>query len=286
MTSFKQTLRQTAVNIKVEHTIFALPFAYLGMVLATKTMPGWSVFLIVTVAMVAARTAAMSLNRYLDRHIDARNPRTANRPIPVGTLSARSVLAVALVSLVVLVIMAALLNPLCLLLSPIAVLALTGYSALKRFTWLCHFGLGFTDAIAPAGGWLAVNPRFSLPMILLAAAVGIWIAGFDIIYACQDVEFDRAERLHSLPARFGIPTALLVAKLCHVAMVALLLGVGVALGMTWLFYVGVAVAAGLLIYEHSLINPRDLSKINIAFFTVNSYIAGTLFVFTLASLYV
>jgi 4-hydroxybenzoate polyprenyltransferase len=286
MTSLKQTLQQTAVNIKVEHTIFALPFAYLGMVLAHKAWPSWSVFLIVTLAMVAARTAAMSFNRYLDRHIDARNPRTANRPIPVGTLSANSVLAVALIALVVLVLMAALLNPLCLLLSPIALLALTGYSSLKRFTWLCHFGLGFTDAIAPAGGWLAVNPRFSLPMILLAAAVGIWIAGFDIIYACQDVEFDRAEKLHSLPARFGIPRALLVAKLCHLAMVALLLGVGVALGMTWLYYVGVAAAAGLLVYEHSLINPRDLSKINIAFFTVNSYIAGTLFVFTLASLYV
>ncbi len=286
MTSLKQTLYQTAVNIKVEHTIFALPFAYLGMVLANKTWPSWSVFLIVTVAMVAARTAAMSLNRYLDRHIDARNPRTANRPIPVGTLSARSVLAVALVALVVLVVMAALLNPLCLLLSPIAVLALTGYSALKRFTWLCHFGLGFTDAIAPAGGWLAVNPQFTLPMILLAAAVGIWIAGFDIIYACQDVEFDRAEKLHSLPARFGVPRALLVAKLCHIAMVALLLGVGVALSMSWLYYGGVAAAAALLVYEHSLINPRDLSKINIAFFTVNSYIAGTLFVFTLASLYV
>ncbi len=286
MTSLKQTLYQTAVNIKVEHTIFALPFAYLGMVLANKTWPSWSVFLIVTVAMVAARTAAMSLNRYLDRHIDARNPRTANRPIPVGTLSANSVLAVALVALVVLVVMAALLNPLCLLLSPIAVLALTGYSALKRFTWLCHFGLGFTDAIAPAGGWLAVNPQFTLPMILLAAAVGIWIAGFDIIYACQDVEFDRAEKLHSLPARFGVPRALLVAKLCHIAMVALLLGVGVALSMSWLYYVGVAAAAALLVYEHSLINPRDLSKINIAFFTVNSYIAGTLFVFTLASLYV
>jgi 4-hydroxybenzoate polyprenyltransferase len=286
MTSVKRTLRQTAVNIKVEHTIFALPFAYLGLVLAHKTFPAWSTFLIVTVAMVAARTAAMSLNRYLDRHIDARNPRTANRPIPAGSLSAGSVLAVAVVALVVLVAMAALLNPLCLALSPIAVIALTGYSYMKRFTWLCHFGLGFTDAIAPAGGWLAVRPEFGLTMLLLAAAVGIWIAGFDIIYACQDVEFDRREGLHSLPARFGIPAGLLAAKACHVAMIALLVGVGLSLGLGWLYYLGVAAAAGLLVYEHSLINPRDLSKINIAFFNVNSYIAGTLFVFTLASLYV
>ncbi len=236
--------------------------------------------------MVAARTAAMSFNRYLDRHFDALNPRTSIRPIPAGTLSAKSVLIVGLVSLAVLVIAAGLLNPLCLILSPIAVVALTGYSYLKRFTWLCHFGLGFTDAIAPAGGWLAVDPNFRPAMILLAAAVGIWIAGFDLIYACQDVDFDRKEGLHSLPARFSIATSLLVAKICHVAMIGLLLAVGVALSLSWPFYVGVAAAAGLLVYEHSLINPRDLSKIDIAFFNVNSYIAGVLFLFTLTSLYV
>ena len=286
MTSFKQTLQQTAVNIKIEHTVFALPFAYLGMEMANKSFPAWQKFVLVTLAMVAARTAAMSLNRYLDRHIDARNPRTANRPIPAGDLSANAVLLLAILSIAVLVLAAWLLNPLCFMLSPIAVIALTGYSYLKRWTWLCHFGLGFTDAIAPAGGWLAVRPEFSLPMILLAAAVGIWIAGFDIIYACQDYEFDRANGLHSVPARFGIPTALTIAKVCHVAMIGLLLGVGITLNLSWLYYVGVVVTIGLLIYEHSLINPRDLSKINIAFFNVNSYIAGTLFLFTLVSLYV
>lgn len=286
MTSFKQTLQQTAVNIKIEHTVFALPFAYLGMEMANKSFPSWQKFVLVTLAMVAARTAAMSLNRYLDRHIDARNPRTANRPIPAGDLSANAVLMLAILSIAVLVLAAWLLNPLCFMLSPIAVIALTGYSYLKRWTWLCHFGLGFTDAIAPAGGWLAVRPEFSLPMILLAAAVGIWIAGFDIIYACQDYEFDRANGLHSVPARFGIPAALTIAKVCHVAMIGLLLGVGITLNLSWLYYVGVVVTIGLLIYEHSLINPRDLSKINIAFFNVNSYIAGTLFLFTLVSLYV
>lgn len=283
--TLKETLRQTAINIKVEHTVFALPFAYLGMVLAYKQLPPLGTILLVTVAMVAARTAAMSLNRYLDRHFDARNPRTANRPVPAGELSARSVLIVGLIALAALVGAAALLNPLCLALSPIAVLALAGYSYLKRFTWLCHFGLGFTDAIAPAGGWLAVRPEFGLSMLLLAAAVGIWIAGFDIIYACQDVEFDRREGLHSLPARFGVAAALRVSAALHVAMVGLLIGAGLLLGLGWIYYLGVAAAAALLVYEHRLINPRDLSKIDLAFFTVNSYIAGVLFVFTLASLY-
>lgn len=283
--TLKETLRQTAINIKVEHTVFALPFAYLGMVLAYKQLPPLGTILLVTVAMVAARTAAMSLNRYLDRHFDARNPRTANRPVPAGELSARSVLIVGLIALAALVGAAALLNPLCLALSPIAVLALAGYSYLKRFTWLCHFGLGFTDAIAPAGGWLAVRPEFTGAMLLLAAAVGIWIAGFDLIYACQDVDFDRQEGLHSLPARFGVAAALRVSAALHVAMVGLLIGAGLLLGLGWIYYLGVAAAAALLVYEHRLINPRDLSKIDLAFFTVNSYIAGVLFVFTLASLY-
>jgi 4-hydroxybenzoate polyprenyltransferase len=285
MASVKQTLRQTAINIKVEHTIFALPFAYLGLALAHQRWY-WVEFLLVSVAMVAARTAAMSFNRYLDRAIDARNPRTANRPIPAGELSATSVLVVGLVSLTVLVVAAGLLNPLCLLLSPVAVIALVGYSYLKRFTWLCHFGLGFTDAIAPAGGWLAVDARFTLGMILLAAAVGIWIAGFDLIYACQDVDFDRREGLYSLPARFGIAKALLVAKVCHVAMIGLLVATGLVLGLNWVFYLGVAAAAALLVYEHSLINPHDLSKINLAFFTVNSYIASVVFIFTIVSIHV
>ena len=285
MTSFKHTLRQTAINIKVEHTIFALPFAYLGLALAHQRWY-WYEFLLVTIAMIAARTAAMSFNRYLDRAIDARNPRTSNRPIPAGDLSANAVLTLGLIALVMLIGAAALLNPLCLWLSPIAVVALVGYSYLKRFTWLCHFGLGFTDAIAPAGGWLAVDPRFTLGMLLLAAAVGIWIAGFDLIYACQDVDFDRREGLHSLPARFGIAKALLVAKLCHVAMVALLVATGVVLGLNWVFYLGVAAAAALLVYEHRLINPNDLSKIDLAFFTVNSYVASVLFIFTIVSIHV
>ena len=280
------SVRLFSENIKFEHTVFALPFAYLGSILAYGGLPPISIIVWVTVAMVAARTAAMCFNRYIDRHIDARNPRTAGRPIPAGKLSPRSVLGIALVSLALLVVAAWQLNPLCLLLSPLAVVALAGYSYTKRWTPLCHVALGVTDAIAPAGGWLAVRPSFDLPMLLLAFAVGIWIGGFDMLYACQDVDFDRREGLHSAPADFGVATGLRLARLCHVLMLAALVGVGLLLSLSWPFYLGVVLAGVLLVYEHSLVNPADLSKINLAFFNVNSYIALTLFVCTLASLYV
>ncbi|NJO84145.1 MAG: UbiA family prenyltransferase [Blastochloris sp.] len=267
-------------NIVLEHTVFALPFAYLGSFLAVGGWPGWWPFLWVTLAMVGARTAAMSFNRVIDARIDAINPRTAGRPIPAGLLSRRSVALVGGTGLLVLLVAAWQLNPLCLALAPLAMVALVSYSYTKRFTWLCHFFLGFTDAIAPAGGWLAVQPQFSAPLLLLAFAVGIWIAGFDIIYACQDVDFDRQHKLHSLPARFGIARALWGARCCHALMIAALVGVGLLLGMGWLYYAGVAAAAGLLLYEHWLIAPHDMSHIHVAFFTVNSYVAAVLFVFT------
>lgn len=293
-----QTLRQFlprsvvifSENIKFEHTIFALPFAYLGSMLAAGGLAPLSTFVWVTVAMAAARTAAMSLNRYIDRQIDARNPRTARRPIPAGELSARAVLLAALISMALLVLSAWMLNPLCLLLSPIALVALAGYSYTKRFTPLCHVALGFTDAIAPAGGWLAVRPDLSwpevAPMLLLALAVGLWIGGFDMLYACQDVEFDRREGLHSFPADFGVRTGLLTARLVHVVMLLALIGVGLLLSLSWPFYVGLAITAALLIWEHSLVKPDDLSKINLAFFNINGYIAIVLFCFTLAALYI
>jgi len=278
----RSTILTLLENIKWEHTIFALPFAYLGAVLAAGGLPRLSTLLWITLAMVGARTAAMSFNRAIDARFDAVNPRTALRPIPAGRLSARATVVMALLGLLLLVVAAAQLNTLCLLLSPIAVAALAGYSYTKRFTWLCHFVLGLTDGIAPAGGWLGVSPTFALPMVLLACAVAVWIAGFDIIYACQDVAFDRAHGLHSIPARFGIPAALRVSTALHALMVALLVGLGLSLGLGWIYYLGVAATAGLLIYEHRLITPRDMSRIDVAFFTVNSYVAGVLFLFTLA----
>jgi 4-hydroxybenzoate polyprenyltransferase len=275
-------LKQHRHNIMLEHTIFALPFAYLGLFLAAHGWPGWQPLVWVTLAMLGARTAAMSFNRAIDARLDALNPRTAQRPIPMGRISPRSVVVVGVGGLLLLLLAAWQLNPLCLMLSPVAVAALVGYSYTKHFTWLCHFVLGFTDALAPAGGWLAVQPQFTPPMLLLTFAVGIWIAGFDIIYACQDITFDRQHGIYSLPANFGVALSLRIAQVCHLLMISALIGVGLLLGLGWLYYSGVAAAAGLLIYEHQLISPQDMSRIQAAFFTVNSYVASVLFVFTLA----
>jgi 4-hydroxybenzoate polyprenyltransferase len=277
----RPTLLTLLDNIKWEHTIFALPFAYLGAVLAAGGLPQLDALLWITLAMIGARTAAMSFNRAIDARIDAANPRTAMRPIPAGQLSVRATLIMAVAALGLLVVAAAQLNPLCLLLSPIAVFALALYSYTKRFTWLCHFALGLTDGIAPAGGWLGISPTFTVPMLLLAGAVAVWIAGFDIIYACQDIAFDRANGLHSIPARFGISAALRVSTGLHALMVVLLIGLGWGLGLGWIYYLGVAATAGLLVVEHRIITPDDMSRINVAFFNVNSYIAGVLFIFTL-----
>lgn len=281
----RSTLLVLLDNIRWEHTIFALPFAYLGSVFAADGWPSLWTVLWVTVAMVGARTAAMSFNRAIDARFDAANPRTAMRPIPAGHLSVRAVVFMAGASLLVLVFAAAQLNMVCLLLSPLAVAALVSYSYTKRFTWLCHLFLGFTDGIAPAGGWLAVNPVFTTPMVLLTCAVAVWIAGFDIIYACQDVAFDRQVGLYSIPARFGIPVALWVSTGLHVLMIGLLVALGISLSLGWIYYLGVLVTAGLLYYEHRLITPQDMSQIAIAFFNVNSYIAGVLLIFTMLDLF-
>jgi 4-hydroxybenzoate polyprenyltransferase len=278
--------------IRFEHTIFALPFAYMGMVLAwgTWAAASWSDFLWITIAMAAARTAAMALNRYIDRAIDAGNPRTANRPIQQGTIAANTVLLWALLSLVVLGLAAWMLNPLTFLLFPGAVIFLVGYAYTKRFTWLCHYVLGFTDGLAPAGAWVAVRGSVfttnDLPAWLLLGAVTLWIGGFDVLYACQDVEFDRRTGLHSVPARFGIRTALRVAAASHVLTVLLMSTLAVVSRLGWPYWLGLIVMAALLAYEHSLIRPDDLSKLNIAFFNVNGYISVTIFVATLAAVLV
>jgi len=276
--------------IKFEHTIFALPFAYLGMALAADGLPPFEQFFWITVAMAAARTFGMSVNRLADRHIDARNPRTANRPIQAGRISARTVVIGLVVSLLVLTLAAWQLHPLTLALLPGALLFLAGYAYTKRFTWLSHFVLGFTDGLAPMGAWAAIRGSLftaqDLPAWLLLAAVTVWIGGFDLIYACQDTEFDRAERLHSIPARFGNAAALRLAKVCHALTVALLAAVGAWMGLGALYWLALIVAAGLLIYEHSLVKPDDLSNVNLAFFNVNGYISVTLFAGALAGLYI
>ena len=268
--------------IKFEHTVFALPFAYVAMVLAANGWPDVRIVGWVTLAMVSGRTLAMAVNRLADRWFDARNPRTRGRHLPAGLLTPAQVVAAAVAAGAVFLLSAWMLNPLCLALAPLAILFLVGYSYTKRFTWLSHWILGFTDGTAAAGGWIAVRGGFDPPVFVLWFALTVWIAGFDLIYACQDVEFDRAEGLHPVPARFGIAAALRVAKVCHVLTVAAFALLGVLMGLGVLYWAGVALVAGLLVYEHSLVSPTDLSRLDVAFFNVNGYIAVILFAAVLA----
>ena len=259
--------------IKFEHTIFALPFAYVGMLLAADGVPTVEKIVWITVAMAGARTLAMVLNRLIDREIDARNPRTANRALPRGLLAPREMAGYALVAAVVLGVAAWQLKPLCLALMPGAVVLLVGYSYTKRFTWLCHLALGAAIGLAPVGAWVGVTGRIDPQSLILWLAVGAWIAGFDVLYACQDVEVDRAQRLHSIPARFGIGAALGVSAGLHVITVAALVWVGMLAGLGAPYWLAVGAAAVLLVYEHALLRPHDLSRLNVAFFNVNGYIA-------------
>ncbi len=276
--------------IRFEHTIFALPFAYLGMVLAAAALGGWptwgQVFWI-TVAMASARTLAMTVNRIADREFDAANPRTARRAIPTGQLSVRAAWGAAAVALALLILAAAMLNPLCLMLLPVAALFLVGYNYTKRFTWLSHWILGLTDGAAVMGAWIAVYPTLTAPTPwLLWLAVTVWIAGFDLIYACQDAEFDRQAGLYSVPARFGVAAALRLARINHGLTVLLLAAAGLLAGLGWPYWLGLAVIAGLLAYEHSLVRPDDLSRLDMAFFNVNGYISVIAFVSVFVALLV
>ncbi len=281
-TSMGSVIRKVPVfleAIKIEHAAFTLPFAYLAMLLAAEGLPTWWQFIWVTVAMTAGRTAAMSLNRIIDRHLDSRNPRTSIRALPQGILTPQFMWGASIFNLALMVFAAAMLNWLCVLLSPIAIFWLVFYSYTKRFTWLSHFALGVSGSMAPMGGWIAVTGEFAWSTVLLGAAVVTWMAGFDMIYACQDYEVDLKEGLYSVPARFGIRGALIFSALAHVATALCLAAVGVLLGLGLFYWLGIAAVAGLLIWEHLLVNPRDLSRINTAFFHVNSSLSAVFFVF-------
>jgi 4-hydroxybenzoate polyprenyltransferase len=273
--------RLFASLVKVEHTIFALPFAYIGAFLAVDGIPRAHDLLWITVAMVGARSLAMALNRLIDAGIDARNPRTAGRELPRGALSPWQVVAFALASLAVFLVAVYQLAPLVRWLWPIPVAAFVVYPYLKRWSWMSHVWLGAVDGLAPLGAWAAITNNLPWEAWALGGAVAFWIAGFDLLYALFDLDVDRAQGLHSLPARFGVEAAFLGARACHVATVALLLAAGLGLPVGPLYWIGVGAVAALLLYEHSLVSPGDRSRLDMAFFTMNGVISVTFFAFVL-----
>ncbi|MEU0282613.1 menaquinone biosynthesis prenyltransferase MqnP [Streptomyces sp. NPDC088147] len=275
--------------VMIEHSVFALPFAYIAALTAMFQLDGnvhWVRLLLVTIAMVGLRTFAMACNRIIDREIDARNPRTAGRELVTGAVSVRSAWTGALVAVVIFLGAAAALNPLCLALAPIAVIPMVVYPYGKRFTNFPHAILGLAQAIGPVGAWLAVTGSWSWDAVILGLAVGIWIGGFDLIFACQDVQADRAHGVLSVPARFGIPAALYGARACHAVTVALLVWYALATDAGAFFWTGLAVVAGAFLYEHTIVKPGDLSRLNRAFFSVNGFIGIALFVAALLDLVV
>ena len=288
--TFPAKLRTVLEMIKFEHSIFALPFALTGALLAVRGTDltagqvaaklGW-----IIVAMVAARSAAMAFNRVADAEIDAANPRTATRAIPAGVLSKSFTWGFIALWSAVLFFVAYMLNPLCFSLAPVALAVVCGYSYTKRFTALSHLVLGFALGIAPAAAWIAVRGTLDAPILLLTAAVMCWTAGFDIIYSCQDYDFDRRAGLFSLPKSLGIARSLTVARILHVVMIMLLTALVDALNLGWLALAGIVAVAALLVYEHSLVKPHDLSRVNAAFFTVNGYVSVLFFFFWAADIY-
>lgn len=272
----KGRIRTVLEMIKFEHSVFALPFALVGALLAARAgggLPTWRQILWIVVAMVGARSAAMTMNRIADVEYDRRNPRTAKRALPAGELSLGFAWAFTALASAVLVIAAWQLNRLALELSPVALAILFFYSYTKRFTSWSHFVLGFCLGISPAAAWIAIRGSLDARMLILCAAVTLWVGGFDVLYACQDVEFDRAAGLHSIPKKLGIAKALLFARVMHVVMVVLLAWLAWSFHLAWPAWAGIAVVAALLAYEHSLVKPNDLSKMNAAFFAVNGYIS-------------
>ncbi|MHB2017106.1 MAG: UbiA-like polyprenyltransferase [Candidatus Xenobia bacterium] len=277
-----KVLRNFFELVKFEHTIFALPFAYMGAMLGADGRPPLGRLFWITLAMVGARTAGMAFNRLVDRHIDARNPRTAQRTLPRGAMQPGTVVGLIALSLAALALAAWRLNPLCLKLSPVAMALLAVYSYLKRFTPFAHLGVGLVLACAPIGAWVSVRGTLDPSILPLGAGVMLWVAGFDILYACQDYDFDMQEGLHSIPQALGIPRALQIARGCHAGTLASLLLLGWLLHRGGWYFGGVLAVLGLLIYEHRIVRAHDLSRLNEAFFSVNGWISVTLCAATVA----
>ncbi|WP_380278523.1 menaquinone biosynthesis prenyltransferase MqnP [Kitasatospora purpeofusca] len=275
--------------VMIEHSVFALPFAYIAALTAMFLADGrvhWGELFIVTVCMVGLRTFAMAANRIIDREIDARNPRTAGRELVTGAVSLKTAYVGSAIALVVFLGAAALLNPLCLALAPVAVVPMVVYPYGKRFTDFPQAILGLAQAMGPVGAWLAVTGTWSWDAVVLGAAVGIWIGGFDLVYACQDVASDRADGVRSVPARFGVPAAIRGARACHVITTLLLGWYAVLTDAGAAFWIGLAVVAGAFVYEHTIVKPNDLSRLNRAFFQTNGFVGISLFFFALVDLMV
>lgn len=272
--------------IKLSHSVFALPFAFTGAILAAFGIPSLKQVFWIALAMVGARSGAMGLNRIIDRKIDAKNPRTASREIPSGKIKVRDAVIFTCISLAVFVFAAYNLNPLCMKLSPVAIAVLVIYSYTKRFTWMAHFVLGIAISAAPLGAWIAIRGAFDWEIVPLSIAVVFWLAGFDVLYALQDIEFDRSHGLHSIPQRFGIKRSLILSRIFHFITWSMLAVNGIIFNLNLVYWIGMFLTAGLLVYEHSLVKHDNLSKLNMAFFNINGYISIAVFVFTLIALIV
>lgn len=277
-----RSLRTVLEMIKFEHTLFALPFAFLGMLLAAEGLPAAATVFWIVVAMVGARSAAMGFNRLADRHFDADNPRTADRALPAGEVTPGAVAVFVVASSALLVLAAWQLNPLALRLSPVALAVILGYSYAKRITWAAHLVLGLSLAGAPLGAWIAVRGDVTATPLVLAAAVALWVAGFDILYALQDLDFDRRRGLYSIPARFGVRGSLWISAVCHGGTVALLAWLPSLYppGLGAVYWVGWAGCVALVLYQHWVVRPKDLSRLNAAFFQANALLSAWLFAAT------
>lgn len=290
------TVKNYLSLVKFSHTIFAMPFAMIGFFLAMVKMNSeessisWQQllvkFLLVLVCMVTARSAAMAFNRYLDRAFDAKNPRTAIREIPAGIISADSALRFTIACCIIFMVACFFINTLCFFLSPVALFVILFYSFTKRFTPLCHLVLGLGLSLAPIGAYLAVTGKFELLPILFSLAVIFWVSGFDVIYALQDIDFDQSQKLYSIPSVLGKPKALRVSELLHLCSAICVVTAGVYGHFHWLYWVGIAVFIGMLLYQHSIVKPNDLSKVNIAFMTANGIASVVFAVFVISDLFI
>jgi 4-hydroxybenzoate polyprenyltransferase len=281
-----QKLKTYGNLVMFSHTIFSLPFAFISMLIAADGMPKLSVFFWIGVAFLGARTGANSVNRLIDKDIDAKNPRTANRHMPRGAVKKVEVIFISIISFALLSLAAFMLNPRCAMLLPVAISLFLLYSYTKRFTWACHIVLGIISGGAPVGAWIAVTGKISWIALVLGAANALWVSGFDIIYGSQDVDFDRKEGLYSIPAVFGIKNALIISTLFHTAAVVILIYVYFIANMSWLYLIGLLIIMALLYKEHRIVSPNNLKDVNIASYSINQLVSIAFLIFSVADIFI